>query len=232
MAALFTAEHISKSFHLRAVLRDVSLALHAGETILLFGRNGTGKTTLLRILAGIMRPEQGRASLDGQALFTSDSRWRRDMVYLGHRANLYPDLTARENLALCLRLRKQVWDENGFSSAMRRHGLYDWRDQLIRIYSEGMLQRLGLVRLIMSRWRLALLDEPSSALDVEGMDLLAEALTGWHSEGRTVLLTSHHHGWGAAQADRALLLAGGCISEELADPGREDLVRRMRGERT
>ncbi|MEE9162455.1 MAG: ATP-binding cassette domain-containing protein, partial [Candidatus Neomarinimicrobiota bacterium] len=143
MAALFTAEHISKSFHLRAVLQDVSLALHAGETVLLFGRNGTGKTTLLRILAGVMRPEQGRASLDGRPLFTSDSRWRGDMVYLGHRAHLYPDLTARENLQLCLRLRKQTWDEDEFRSALQRHGLYAWRNESIRVYSEGMLQRLG-----------------------------------------------------------------------------------------
>ena len=152
------------------------------------------------------------------------------MVYLGHRAQLYPDLTARENLQLCLRLRKQTWDEDKYSSALRRHGLYAWRDEPIRVYSEGMLQRLGLVRLILSRWRLALLDEPSSALDVEGMDLLAEALRGWRNEGRTVLLTSHHHGWGASQADRALLLAGGRIGEEIANPERDDLVSRMRGE--
>ena len=228
MAALFTAEHIGKSFHLRPVLRDVSFSLAVGETILLIGRNGSGKTTLLRILAGLMRPETGQASLDGQPLFTPDGRWRGDMVYLGHRANLYPDFTARENLMLDARLRNRPWGDERFMSLMQRHGLGGREGEPVRVYSEGMLQRLGLIRLQLSTWKVAFLDEPSSALDVEGTELLAETVAGWRAAGRTVLFTSHRLEWGADQASRVLLLAGGVIREELADPRPSQLATMLK----
>lgn len=230
MHTLFTAENIGKSFNLRPVLRDVSFSLAAGETVLLFGRNGCGKTTLLRILAGIMRPEKGTARLNGSLLFTADSRWRRDIVYLGHQPNLYPAFTARENLMLNVRLRGQAWDEETFRTLLARYGLAGREEEPIRVYSEGMLQRLSLIRLELAAWRVALLDEPSAALDVDGTRTLSEALTRWHSQGRTVFFTSHDLGWGAARADRALLLSGGTISREVAVPAESDLVSYMSGE--
>ncbi|MBA7605226.1 MAG: heme ABC exporter ATP-binding protein CcmA [Calditrichaeota bacterium] len=230
MDTLFTAEHIGKSFHLRPVLKDVSFSLAAGETVLLFGRNGSGKTTLLRILAGIMRPEKGTARLNGSLLFTADSRWRRDIVYLGHQPNLYPAFTARENLMLSVRLRGQAWDEETFQTLLARYRLAGREEEPIRVYSEGMLQRLGLIRLELVSWRLALLDEPSAALDVDGAQTLSEALTRWHSQGRTVFFTSHDLGWGAARADRALLLSGGTIGREVAVPAESDLASYMSGE--
>lgn len=230
MDILFTAEHIGKSFHLRPVLKDVSFSLAAGETVLLFGRNGSGKTTLLRILAGIMRPEKGTARLNGSLLFTADSRWRQDIVYLGHQPSLYPAFTARENLMLSVRLRGQAWDEETFRALLARYGLAGREYEPVRVYSEGMLQRLGLIRLELASWRVALLDEPSAALDVDGAQTLSEALTRWHSQGRTVFFTSHDLGWGAARADRALLLSGGTIGRQVAVPAESDLASYMSGE--
>ncbi len=229
LAALFTAEHIGKSFHLRPVLRDVSFSLSAGETVLLFGRNGSGKTTLLRILAGIMRPEKGTARLNGLPLFTTESRWRQDMVYLGHRPNLYPAFTARENLMLSTRLHGQTWDKKAFQTLLARYGLAGREDEPIRVYSEGMLQRLGLIRLELASWRVALLDEPSAALDVDGAQILSESVARWRSQGRMVLFTSQDMGWGAARADRALLLSQGVIGKEVASPAEKDLVSYMSG---
>ncbi|MCH7858597.1 MAG: ABC transporter ATP-binding protein [Candidatus Marinimicrobia bacterium] len=227
MAPLFTADHIGKSFHLRPVLKDVSFTLSAGESVLLFGRNGCGKTTLLKILAAIMRPEKGQASLNGQALFTPGYRWRSAMVYLGHRANLYPALTARENLSLSLRLRRQAWDEEAFQKYLDRYGLAGREDEPVRVYSEGMLQRLGLIRLELAAWEIAYLDEPTAALDVDGAGLLAETFRRWRSMSRTILFTSHDLGWGVAQADRALLLSRGVIADDMPRPGEKDLVARL-----
>ncbi len=232
MAELFTAQHIAKSFHLRPVLRDVSFSLAAGEAVLLTGRNGSGKTTLLRILAGIMHPENGTASLNGLPLFTAGSAWRRDMVYLGHRPNLYPTFTARENLMLSTRLRGQAlrpgsgqaWDEAAFQTLLDRYGLAGREDEPVRVYSEGMLQRLGLIRLELATWRLALLDEPATALDVDGAELLSETMACWRSQGRAVFFTSHDLGWGVARADRALLLSRGIIARDVATPGERDLL--------
>jgi heme ABC exporter ATP-binding subunit CcmA len=227
LPAFFTAQDIAKSFHLNPVLSGVSFSLEVGETILLFGRNGCGKTTLLRILAGIMRPEGGRAELNGHSLFTTDSRWREGMVYLGHRPALYPAFTARENLSLSVQLRRQTWDEGKFQSLLERYGLAGREEEPVRVYSEGMLQRLGLVRLGMVSWQLALLDEPSSALDVDGAQLLSETIRYWRSVNRTVFLTSHDMEWGADQADRALLLAQGRIYTELGSPTEHKLISHL-----
>ena len=229
MAALLTAERLSKSFHLRPVLKNLSLSLETGEAVLLIGRNGSGKTTLLSILAGIMRPGAGTASLNGMPMFTTDSRWRHDMAFLGHRPGLYPKFTARENLRLCLRLRGQPWDEPEFISRMAHFGLAGREDEPVRFYSEGMLQRLGLVRLALSQWQVALLDEPSSSLDVDGLNSLAEAIRRWRDQDRTVFFTSHHLGWGAAQADRALRLDGGALQADRPRPHDGELAQHVNG---
>ena len=229
VAALLTAERLSKSFHLRPVLKNLSLSLETGEVVLLFGRNGSGKTTLLSILAGIMRPGAGTASLNGMPMFTTDSRWRHGIAFLGHRPGLYPQFTARENLTLCLRLRGQRWDEPEFVARMAHFGLAGRENDPIQVYSEGMLQRLGLVRLALSHWQVALLDEPSSSLDVDGQNSLAEAMRHWRAQDRTVLFTSHHLGWGAARADRALLLEGGALQEDLPQPHEGVLAQYVNG---
>ncbi len=230
MTALLTATGIGKSFNLRPVLREVSFSLNPGETVLLFGRNGCGKTTLLKIMAGIMRPEHGQASLGSRALFTSDPHWRADMVYLGHRPSLYPAFSAKENLKLSLRLRSVAWDENAFQTLLERYGLAGREDEPVEVYSEGMLQRLGLIRLELSQWKLGLLDEPTSALDADGASLLGETLDRWRTAGRTVLFTSHDMLWGAEHADRALHLQRGRITSELAGPTAPDLIAGITGE--
>jgi ABC-type multidrug transport system ATPase subunit len=229
LSFIFSATHIVKSFHLRTVLKDVTFTLKKGETALLLGRNGSGKTTLLDILAGVMRPERGAARLGEFPLFTSDGRWRCQMVYLGHRAGLYPAFNARENLHLALRLRRERWNEEAFQNGLSRYGLQGRENDPIRIYSEGMLQRLGLIRLELTNWKLAFMDEPSSALDVEGIEALQETMERWRSQGRSVLFTSHDMSWGAAtRADRALLLREGTIAQEIPDPGHQDLSSILR----
>ncbi len=227
MASLFNATGIGKSFHLRPVLRDLSFSLTTGEIVFLFGRNGCGKTTLLKILAGIMRPEHGQASLNGLPLFTTDYRWRAEMVHLGHRPSLYPAFTARENLQLGLRLRRATWDEEAFQTLMQRYGLARQENEPVQVYSEGMLQRLGLIRLELSPWRLALLDEPTAALDVDGTTILEETMDRWRARGRTILFTSHDMSWGADRADRALLLTKGHMSAVPATNGQELATKLM-----
>ena len=224
MSPLLAASHIGKSFHLLPVLKDLSLAVDTGETVFLFGRNGSGKTTLLKILAGVMRPEKGAATLNDRPLFTADSRWRRDMVYLGHRPCLYPAFTARENLMLSVRLRREAWDEAAFQSLLEVYGLKGREDDPVGVYSEGMLQRLGLIRIELASWRMALLDEPAAALDVDGAALLGETLHRWRELGRSILFTSHDMAWGTAHTGRAVLLRRGIIAEDIPAPEKDRLV--------
>ncbi|MEE9465513.1 MAG: hypothetical protein V3W14_08095, partial [Candidatus Neomarinimicrobiota bacterium] len=127
------------------------------------------------------------------------------------------------------RLRRAAWDEEAFQALMKRHGLAGRENEPIQVYSEGMLQRLGLIRLELSPWRLALLDEPTAALDVDGITLLEETLARWRSQDRTVLFTSHDMSWGADRADRALHLRAGQITDEPAPSG-EDLAAKLTAE--
>ncbi len=229
MSDFFTAHRIGKSFHLRSVLKDVTFTLDRGENVFLFGRNGCGKTTLLQILAGTMRPEKGSASLNGEPLFTTQYNWRRFMVYLGHQPFVYPAFTARENLTLALRLRGDAWDESLFQKQLQRYGLQGREDDEVGVYSQGMMQRLGLIRLTMSSWQLAYLDEPTSALDVDGIQRLDESIRDWKAAGKTLLFTSHDMAWGSAQADRALLLENGTMSPAIMNPSAGDLLTHVGG---
>lgn len=229
MIPVLSAHHIGKSFHFQTVLKDISFTLNPGEIVFLFGRNGCGKTTLLKILSGVMRPEKGQATLNGNPLFTPASRWRRDMVYLGHRPHVYPAFTARENLKLSLKLRRQSWDEETFQTMLERYGLAGREDEPVGIFSEGMLQRLGLIRLELAQWQVAHLDEPSAALDVDGVAVLAEAFRNWRDQGRTILFTSHDMHWGAARGDRAIWMHRGVISDDISRPDADDLIRRLSG---
>lgn len=218
MPNIITLNQVAKSFYLRPVLRSVSLDIRPGEGLFLAGRNGSGKTTLLKIMAGVMRPEGGSGVIGDHPLFTSDGRWRGSLCYLGHHPNLYPSFTATENVRLALRLRGQAWNQLRFDQTMERFGLGGRENEPIRAYSEGMLRRLGLVRLELSDWKLALLDEPGSALDIEGVELLSATLRAWQKNGRAILFTSHDVAWGAATADRCLYLAEGGIAAELEQP--------------
>ena len=190
---------------------------------MLIGRNGSGKTTLLKIIAGVMRPERGRGELNGRPLFTSDGAWRKSVAHLGHQAALYPSFSARENLKLVLKLRRLPWNEDRFQELLDLYGLQGRSSDPVGIYSEGMLRRLGLIRLAMTDWQVALLDEPATALDMDGIELLTTAMNLWQAEGRSLLFTSHDIAWGAAMADRWALLSGGAIAEEQSAPDEQSI---------
>ncbi len=190
---------------------------------MLIGRNGSGKTTLLKIMAGVMRPERGRGDLHGQPLFTSDGAWRKSVAHLGHQAALYPSFSARENLKLVLKLRRLPWNEDRFQELLDLYGLQGRSSDPVGIYSEGMLRRLGLIRLAMTDWQVALLDEPATALDMDGIELLTTAMNLWQAEGRSLLFTSHDIAWGAGMADRWALLSGGVIAAEQSAPDEQSI---------
>ena len=230
MSDPLSVRHIEKSFQFRRVLKGVTFTLAEGQTIILFGRNGVGKTTLLKILAGIMRPDRGSANLHGWPLFSRDGRWRREIAYLGHRPGLYPALTARENMQLSVELRDAPWDERAFGDLLETYGLEGRDSEPLRTFSEGMLQRLGILRLALADWRLGLLDEPAASLDADGTELLLAALKRWTAMGRTVLVATQDLHFGAQCAGRALLLSGGIIEADLNDPQAESLATAL-GER-
>jgi heme exporter protein A len=182
---------LERDYGERTALRDVSLELEAGDTLVVLGPNGAGKTTLLRILAALLRPSRGSVSVLGCELPREAWRLRGRVGYLGHEPLLYRDLTPRENLAFCARLHgldaraaKSRIEELLARVAMERHG-----DRRVDQLSAGMRQRVAACRCALHQPELMLLDEPNAHLDPEGRALV-EPLIG-AAPGRTRVVVSH-----------------------------------------
>lgn len=182
--------HISKSFDDRPVLNDVSLALTEGEIFGLIGLNGIGKTTLIKIILDLLKPDAGDAKLFG--LPSSSVASRRNLSYLPEKFQPSRYLKGKEYLALSLSFYGKKYDH---AQAEEQAKLLDLRpdalEKLVGSYSKGMGQKLGLLGAFMVGTPLLLLDEPMSGLDPRARILLKEKITSLKKEGRTVFFSSH-----------------------------------------
>lgn len=206
MAPTVELDACSKRFGERVALRRVSFAVPAGTTTALMGANGSGKSTALRVVAGLVRPTAGAARVDGVAAVDLSRAARGAIGYLGHRALAYQGLTAAENLQLMARLHRRPTD--AVPAALREVGLGDRADDRIDGFSRGMLQRLALARVLVTGPQLLLLDEPATGLDTEGAALLDTLLARMRGTA-TLLLATHDEAFAARHADRIVRLAHG-----------------------
>jgi len=208
-----TAVGLEKRFGPVSALRPLDLTIAAGSSIAVVGPNGAGKTTLLRLLAGLARPSGGRLEV-GPA--EPDRRKRRAGIgYLGHATLLYPELTARENLAFAARLYGVAEPEARADALVKAHGLESFADRRTGEFSRGMAQRVAIARALVHEPPLVLLDEPFTGLDPEAADALAARLAGLHAGGRTVLLVTHDLARAAAFAERVVLLRRGALAADV-----------------
>jgi heme exporter protein A len=196
---------LGRDFGELSVLRDVGLALPAGETLCVLGPNGAGKTTLLRILATLLRPGAGTVRVLGAELPRQAWRVRGRIGYLGHEPLLYRDLTVAENLRFHARLYRLPGEGAERSAALLdAAGLARRRDELVRNLSAGMAQRAAACRAVLHEPSLLLLDEPRSHLDPAGAALVGELIGA--APGRTRVVVSHDVEAGLGEADHALAL--------------------------
>jgi heme exporter protein A len=189
----------------RVALRDVTLALPAGQTLVVFGPNGAGKSTLLRVLATLLRPHGGTARVLGYALPGEGWAVRGRVGLLGHAPLVYRDLTGRENLAFHARLHGVALER--VDALLEQVGLTARAGDKVNTYSRGMVQRLAVCRAVLHEPELLLLDEPRANLDPVAAALVAP-LVG-RASGRTRVVTSHDPAGGLAEADLALGLRAG-----------------------
>ena len=178
--------HISKTLRGAKVLDDVSLTLEGGNIYGLVGENGSGKTMLMRTVCGLVRPDRGSVTFDGQDRKTA----KPVLGVMIENTALYPDLTGVENLGLFASILR-IADKNAQAEAMERVGLDPKDRRTYRKYSMGMKQRLLLAQAIMEKPQVLLLDEPTNAIDVEGVALTHEIMRQEADRGAVVLLASH-----------------------------------------
>lgn len=206
------AERLGKAFDLRPVLRGVSFTLAAGRVLALLGPNGTGKTTLLRILATLVRPTTGTVEVAGFDVVRDANVLRHVVGYVGHQPHVYDDLTARENLLFFARMYGLRDGAKRADALLQRVGLHTRANDRVRTFSRGQTQRLALARGILHEPRILLLDEPDTGLDAQATDLLTELIRERAGAGLTTIFTTHLLDRGLALSDEALVMIGGRIA--------------------
>jgi heme exporter protein A len=196
---------LGRRFGERTALRDVTLTLPAGATLVVLGPNGAGKSTLLRVLAGLLRPHAGTAKVLGRTL--PDDGWavRGRIGLLGHEPLLYRDLTPRENLRFHARL-------HGVAAARVEEllgavGMLGRADEPLLSLSRGMVQRVAICRAVLHEPALLLLDEPLANLDPGAAGAVAPLIGP--DAGAARVLISHDVEHGLAEADLVLGLRAG-----------------------
>jgi heme exporter protein A len=189
--ALIEARGLDITFGAIPVLRGVTLAVPAASAALIVGRNGAGKSTFVRLLAGLSAPTAGEARLFGAPSRTLDSAARRRLAIVTHQSFLYPNLTARENLEFYAELYRVAEERAAVPRWLERVGLTSAADARVRTFSRGMEQRLTLARAMLTRPDVLLMDEPFAALDADGVALVADLLREAVARRCAIVLTAH-----------------------------------------
>lgn len=206
------ARELVRDFGPVRAVDGVSLSLAPGEILALFGPNAAGKTTLLRMLGGGLRPTAGEVWMGGEPLTPGDPERHRHIGVLSHRTFLYSHLTARENLRFYGALFGLRDLDRRVPERLARVGLERRASTRVEALSRGMRQRLSLARTLLHDPGIVLLDEPYTGLDPHAASTLLEVLGSLRDGRRTVVLVTHNLRQGLELADRVAVMARGGIA--------------------
>ena len=219
MSALIEVRRVHKRFGHRPVLRGLDLAVEAGQVTALLGANGAGKTTLMRIIAGLTRPDRGEVILGGVSMARSLHELRRYIGLVAHAPLLYESLTGWENLHFFACLYDVQDADQRVAEVLRMVDLWPRRNDPVRTYSRGMVQRLAIGRATVHNPPVLLLDEPDTGLDPASARLLHGLVRSLAASNRAILFSTHNLERAAAWADAVCVLADGLIAGQMATAG-------------
>jgi len=213
--AMIEVRGLAKHFGRFSALRDLNLDIGAGEFIALFGRNGAGKTTFLRILSGLARPSSGTCTI--QLPGDNPPRFPRGVIgYLSHNTSLYADLTALENLRFYAQMMNVPANDGILVQRIGLVGLAGRESEPVRNYSRGMQQRLAIARAFLHDPDILLLDEPFTGLDRAGSEFLKNYLLKVHANNKTCIMTVHDTQLGYEMADRLVVIEKGVAALDVS----------------
>lgn len=213
MTDLLSVAGLCKSFGTKPAVSPLSLTVRKGAIVALLGANGAGKSTTIRILAGLDDADSGRIVLEGQDVSADASARRAAVSYLPEQVALYDELTGRDNLRHLLDIATgKPWPSNELEGPLRAAGLAsDAWDKPAGAYSKGMRQKVGLALALAREAKLLLLDEPSSGLDPHAAAELGRSLIAFTAAGGGVLMATHDVYRAAEIASDVLLMREGRI---------------------
>ncbi|MCI0601119.1 MAG: ABC transporter ATP-binding protein [Beijerinckiaceae bacterium] len=214
--------NLKKSFGSRRVVDGLTLQVKSGEICGFLGANGSGKTTTIRMLCGLLVPDGGSGTCLGHDIIREASLIRREAGYMTQKFSLYEDLTVFENLDLVASVYEISNRRNAVTGIMDRMGLAGRRDQLAGHLSGGWKQRLALTACVLHRPKLLLLDEPTAGVDAKARREFWDLIHDMAGEGLTVLVSTHYMDE-AERCKSIVYLASGRI---VVQGAAEDISRR------
>jgi len=228
-ALALESQDIQKKFGHFTALGGVSIQIPRGEFVTLFGRNGAGKTTFLKIAATLMRPTHGSLQIEGIDIRREPEQARRHIGFLSHNTFIYRDLSAIENLRFFCRLYGVDASRDRLMDLLERVGLRRRANDAVRSFSRGLQQRVGIARVLLHSPSLILLDEPYTGLDAQAVAMLNTMLDEIVAGGRTVILTTHDLEQGLRAATRAMVMDRGKVvmSSDARDPAIREAYSRL-----
>jgi len=209
---VLTLKDLSKSFFHRPILNKVSCSINPGDIVGLVGRNGIGKSTLLRVLSGLSSADNGEITIGDETVSSGNWKARKNNLYLGHAPGLYQAFSAVENLEFAAQLYQVDNVSEKVTAALEKVGLTSQKNDAIKIYSQGMTQRLKLALALIIPWEILMFDEPFSGLDTQGIALAESVIIEWKQQKKTMLFVDHNLDWIIQFCNRVLLLDSGNIT--------------------
>jgi branched-chain amino acid transport system ATP-binding protein len=228
--ALLSVRGVEAGYGSRQILFGVDLEVFVGEVVALLGANGSGKSTVLNVLSGFVRPRRGSIRLDGVELagMPPHRTFRRGIVQVSQARDLFPEMSVEENLRL------GAWTRRG-NAARLLESIFDSfprlserRGQMVRLMSGGEQQMVAIGRALMSEPRVLLLDEPSGGLAPAFVAEIASIVTALKQQRVTMVMVEQNLRLALSVADRILVLRDGAVAEQRAgNADEEEIVRQI-----
>ena len=191
----------------RLLFKNVAFELSAGGLMYVLGENGSGKSSLLRLLCGLLTPEDGEVFWNGKSIKHDAESYQADLIYVGHLNGLKDDLTVLENLEFSARLVGNMVDNGTILNALTAIGVARCANLPVGVLSQGQKRRVALARLWLTRSKLWILDEPFAALDAASIAVLAAQLNQHMANGGMTIITTHQDVVIHAQSTQTLRLS-------------------------
>ena len=208
--AMISVENVSLTIGTAQILRDISVSFEEGQIHGIIGRNGSGKTMLMKCICGFIRPTAGRIIVDGNQV-GRDVDFPPDLGLLIETPGFVPYYSGLKNLELLAAINRRASKER-LNDCMGQLGLADAKNKRVSKYSMGMRQRLGIAQAIMEDPKLLILDEPLNGLDEQGVEDIRALLLELRNQGKTILLSSHNREDIDLLCDSVCKMAGGVLT--------------------
>jgi len=204
--------NLQKKFGRKVIINNLNLEVEKGDFLVLFGPNGAGKTTLIKILSTLARPTSGNVTINGYDMREKGVDLRASIGMISHNPFLYDDLTLYENLKFYSRMYGLKKDEKAIKELADQVGLLHRLNDSVGEFSRGMKQRAAVARAVIHDPPVLLLDEPYTGLDYRAWGMLSGMLSGFHRDGKTILLITHNVELGHSIGARLACLVNGQVS--------------------